>query len=450
MLWLMRHVRLASFAVLFGLAPAAPVFADAAPQLLVRAHLEPAGPVVAGSEVKLVVDLLTTTWFTEAPNWPLFTVPDAIVSLPDEQADNLSEEIDGVHWFGVSRAYRIAPQAGKTYRIAPFAITVYPGGANAPAQVMTPALTLVATLPPGAEGMATFFATSALTVTQNIEPSSAHLKVGESITRTIVQRAAGTEAMLIPPASLGDVEGLKRYAKPPTTRNIVQDRVGLVAGERTDSVTYSADRDGRFKLPPVSVEWWNTKTQKKETAVLPGVTFSASKAREKPLFEIPADAMSQGFPHRIVVIHSREVLLGCALVLAVGVLLWARSRITTFVRGTRARAREARRRYRESAAMAWRKLRAVARNGELRGMVPALYRWMDRTGDFGRPARLENLTQSDDAAAAQLALAVNAHYAGGAALPLNWAATARALRRMQRKAKSRRRATRPLPPLNDY
>ena len=74
----------------------APAFADAAPRTLVRAHLEPTGPVVAGSEVKLVVDLLTTTWFTEAPNWPLFTVPDAIVSLPDEQADNLSEDIDGV------------------------------------------------------------------------------------------------------------------------------------------------------------------------------------------------------------------------------------------------------------------------------------------------------------------------------------------------------------------
>ena len=44
------------------------------PQSMVRAHLEPAGPVVAGSEVKLVVDCLTTTWFTEAPNWPLFTV----------------------------------------------------------------------------------------------------------------------------------------------------------------------------------------------------------------------------------------------------------------------------------------------------------------------------------------------------------------------------------------
>jgi hypothetical protein len=222
----------------------APAFADSAPRTMVRAHLEPSGPVVAGSEVKLVVDLLTTTWFTEAPNWPLFSVPDAIVSLPDEQADNLSEDIGGVRWFGVSRAYRIAPQAGKTFDIAPFAITVYPGGTNTPVQVMTPALKLVATLPPGAQGMSTFFPTTRLTATQTIEPAKEHIRVGDSVTRTITQSATGTESMLIPPVNLGDIDGLKRYAKPPVTRNIVQDRVGLVAGERTDSATYAVDHNG--------------------------------------------------------------------------------------------------------------------------------------------------------------------------------------------------------------
>src|ERR1700761_262452 len=89
-------VRMLVFVWLGAAAAAVPALADPAPRTLVRAHLEPAGPVVAGSEVKLVVDLLTTTWFTEAPNWPLFTLADAIVSLPDEQADNLSEDIDGV------------------------------------------------------------------------------------------------------------------------------------------------------------------------------------------------------------------------------------------------------------------------------------------------------------------------------------------------------------------
>ncbi|MEZ0601989.1 BatD family protein [Paraburkholderia sp. IW21] len=442
-------VRLLLIVTWLGSASAA-AFADPAPQTRVRAHLEPAGPVVAGSEVKLVVDLLTTTWFTEAPNWPLFTVADAIVSLPDEQADNLSEEIDGVHWFGVSRAYRIAPQAGKTYDIAPFAITVYPGGTNTPVQVMTPALKLVTTLPPGAQGMTSFFPTSGLTATQKIEPPKQQLRVGDSITRTITQSAAGTESMLIPPVSLGEVDGLKRYARPSTTRNIVRDRVGLVAGERTDSVTYIADHNGRFKLPPVTIEWWNTATQKRETIVLPGVTFSAAAAHEKPLFDIPVDAMSQGFPHRIIVIHSRQLIAGFAIVLGLIGVVWARVRIATFLRRMRMGASEVHKRYLEGDAVAWRRLCAIARQGDWRRTIPALYRWMDRTRDFGHPARLASIPRADDAGVAELVEAVTAHYAGTAAPDLRWEDAETALRQAGKRTRLQREEMCPLPPLNNY
>ncbi|RKF38322.1 BatD family protein [Paraburkholderia fungorum] len=424
-------------------------FADPAPRTMIRAHLEPAGPVVAGSEVKLVVDLLTTAWFTEAPNWPLFTVADAIVSLPDEQADNLSEDIDGVRWFGVSRAYRIAPQAGKTYDIPPFAITVYPGGMTTPVQLMTPALKLVATLPPGAQSMAVFFPTTKLTATQKIEPSTEQLRIGDSITRSITQSAAGTESMLIPPVSLGEVDGLKRYPRSPTTRNVVQDRVGLVAGERTDSVTYIADHSGRFKLPPVTIEWWNTKTQKKETIELPGVTFSASSSREKPLFEIPADVMSQGLSHRIIVIHSGQLIAACAIALGFFLALWARGGIALFLRRAKHRLSDARERWRESDALAWRRLCAVARKGEWRLTIPALYRWMDRSGDFGHPARLENLARADDPKVAELTEAVTVHYADGIARGFRWKDTEWALRRVWKKKKMQQESP-PLPPLNEY
>ncbi|MFM0040694.1 hypothetical protein [Paraburkholderia sediminicola] len=426
-----------------------PAFADPAPRTMVRAHLEPAGPVVAGSEVKLVVDLLTTTWFTEAPNWPLFTIADAIVSLPDEQADNLSEDIGGVRWFGVSRAYRIAPQAGKTYDIPPFAITVFPGGMSTPVQVMTPALKLVTTLPPGAQDMGVFFPTPKLTATQEIEPSNQHLRVGDSITRTITQSAAGTESMMIPPVNLGEVDGLKRYAKPSTTRNIVQDRVGLVAGERTDSVTYIADHNGRFKLPPVTIDWWNTKTQKKETIALPGVTFSAATVREKPLFEIPADVMSQGLPHRIIVIHSGQLIAGCAIVLGLLVVVWARGRIAMFLRRAKHQVDDARKRWLESEAVAWRGLCAVARKGEWSRTIPALYRWMDRSGDFGHPARLENLPRAEDPKVAELADAVTVHFAEGVARDFHWKDAETALRRAWKKRRLQQQERAPLPPLNE-
>ncbi|ABE30828.1 oxygen tolerance family protein [Paraburkholderia xenovorans LB400] len=427
-----------------------PVAADPAPRIMARAHLEPAGPVVAGSEVKLVVDLLTTTWFTEAPNWPLFTVADAIVNLPDEQADNLSEDIGGTRWFGVSRAYRIAPQAGKTYEIAPLTITVYPGGMQGPAQVSTPALKFVATLPPGAEGMTTFFAVPRLTVEQKIEPAPGHLAVGAPLTRTITQRAAGTESMLIPPAILADVAGLKRYARPAVTRNIVEDRAGLVAGERTDSASYVADRSGTFSLPPLTIEWWNTAARRKETIVLPAVHFSAAAVREKPLFDIPLDAMREGMPHRIVVIHAREAIAGCLVVLGVILLISWRARVAFFVRRGERALGEVRTRWLASDARAWRKLAAAARKGEWRRTIAALYSWMDRGRDFGHPARFENIETAGDQDAARLIAAVESNYAGGNARGPGWKEISAVLRRSADRAGAKR-ADETLPrPLNPF
>jgi hypothetical protein len=417
--------------------------ADSAPQLLVRAHLEPSGPVVAGTQVKLVVDCLTTTWFTEAPDWPLFTVPGAIVSLPDEQAENLHEVIGGVSWFGVSRAYRIAPQAANAFDIPPFAITVHPGGMNGPVTLMTPALKLLATVPAGAEGMRIFFPTRKLSATQKIEPSPDHLKVGDSVTRTIVQSAARTESMLIPPVDFGDVDGLKRNPTASATKNVVLDRAGLVAGERTDSVTYVINRRGRFKLPAVTIEWWNTGTQRRETIVLPALRFSAVPPSEKPLFDIPLDAMSRAAAHKIIVIDARQAVTGAVVLVLILLLAWGYPRVAKIAMRVRQAVVSASKRHAQGEAPAWRALRSAARTGSLQRVIPALYRWLDRNPDFEHPARLDRLKVKG------LADTVAMRYAEPPGARLQWPEAKRALRQAASRARKTRSARSPLPPLNE-
>ncbi|SEB16622.1 BatD family protein [Paraburkholderia sartisoli] len=430
--------------------------ADTAPRLLARAHLEPAGPVVAGTQVKLVVDLLTTTWFTEAPAWPLFTVPGAIVSLPDEQAANLHEVINGVSWFGVSRAYRIAPQTAKTFDIPPVIIDVFPGGmsgmsgATGASKLTTPPLKLVATVPAGAEGMRVFFPTPKLTATQKIEPSLARVKVGDAITRTITQTAAGTESMLIPPVDFEPVAGLKQYPKPQATKNVVQDRVGLVAGERTDTMTYVVNRSGRYTLAPVTIEWWNTTTRKKESIVLPAVSFSAVAVKEKPLFDIPVDAIERGAAHRIVVIDRTQGVIAALVLTAMLALVWAYPRLRALFGRVSASVAAARRRYAQGDAPAWRALRRAARNGSLEETIPRLYRWMDRSPDFAHPARVDAIDATQGAPLKRLIEAVRAYYAGRAGASLQWNETETALRRATKKARKKRAEKPPLPPLNEY
>ena len=436
--------------ILMLVASGSAVMAQNAPRLLVRAHLEPSGPVVAGSEVKLVVDCLTTTWFTEAPNWPLFTVPGAIVDLPDEQAENLHELIDGVAWYGVSRAYRITPQTAGAFNVPSFAITVYPGGMSVPATSMTPALRLVAKVPVGAEGMNVFFPTQKLIATQKIEPSPEDLKVGGALTRSVTQNATGTESMMIPPINFGDVEGLKRYPKPSATKNIMQDRAGLVAGERTDTVTYVVNRSGRFKLPPVTIEWWNTTTQKRETIVLPAVSFSAATARERPLFDIPVDALSKGGAHRILVIDRWQAVIVSVILVFMLALVWVYPQLVARCKRAKQAIVAARNRYAEGDAPAWRALCIAARKGPLQRTIPALYRWLDRSPDFKHPARVDTLDSLGDPGLKELVSAITTHYSDRPDTKLHWNEAERALSRAVKRARKKRKAQSPLPPLNKY
>jgi hypothetical protein len=448
------------------------VLADPAPRTLVRAHLEPSGPVVAGSQVELVVELLTTSFFTSAPDWPLFNVPDALVSLPDEQATNLSETIDGTRWFGVSRAYRITPQAARTYDIPAFDITVYPGGANGPVRVTTPALKLATSMPPGAQGMRVFFPTPKLVASQSIEPAQGRIRVGDTVTRTITQTATSTESMLIAPVLFGDVDGLRRYARPSATRNIMQDRAGLVAGERTDIASYTADRSGRFSLPPVSIEWWNTTTQKREVIDLPAVTFFAAAAHDKPVFAIPLDSLKGVAPHKVIVIDRSDVVIGCLIVILVLAAVWLYPRFAGFYQPVRRAIMAARKRYREGDIPAWRALRSAVRKGSLPHVVPALYDWMDRSPDFEHPARLDRLAPSRSPDVRALIDAVTAHYAAtqepgitsshavsldqaAASHPAqpsrttpHWPGAIATLRTEARRARKKRMAIPALPPLN--
>lgn len=434
-----------------ALALAAGARADDPPKTMVRAHLEPAGPVVAGTQVKLVVDVLTTTWLTDAPDWPLFDLPGAIVTLPDEQAHNVNEMIGDQRWFGVSRAYRIAPQAGRKYTVPSFAIHALPGGATAPVTLMTPALSFVATVPPGAEGMTVFFPTSHLSASQRIEPSGTHLQVGDTITRTITQRADGTEAILIPPAPLGDVDGMQRYARPAETKDDLEGSRGLVAGVRTDAAMYVVNRPGHIELPAIDIEWWNTAQQRRERLTLPAVSIRARGARETPLFEIPAEAAGRA-AHRVLVIGRADLWLaggGMALALAA---LWLWPRLVGAARRIQQRATAWRRTLATGEPRAWHVLRRATRARSWPPFVAALYAWLDRRAtDRGAP--LSGLTGVDAPDIAPVRQAVYASYAplvGRSRHGAPDAGIVKSLARVRRQMnRAARRARRPdeLPPL---
>jgi hypothetical protein len=116
----------------------------------------------------------------------------------------------------------------------------------------------------------------------------------------------------------------------------------------------------------------------------------------------------------------------------------------------------ARRRYAEGAAPAWRALRRATREGSPRHIIPALYRWMDQSHEFGQPARLdsvERLVRLDNASTRGIEPvidAVNRHYSDQSGARVHWIEAEDALRRVAKRARSERKTETVLPPLNRY
>src|SRR5262245_37159944 len=78
------------------------------PQIRVEILTQP--PIVPGQQVQIQVDVLAPNFFMSAPKFPLFNLPNAVVSLPDTGAQNLVETIGDESYAGIRRTYIVTPQ----------------------------------------------------------------------------------------------------------------------------------------------------------------------------------------------------------------------------------------------------------------------------------------------------------------------------------------------------
>ena len=357
---------------------AAASHADQAPRTMARAHLEPPGPVVAGQAVRLVVDVLVTTWFTAAPEYPALDIPGAMVKLSDQNAPHLSETIANEKWFGISRVYRITPLEGGTLDIPAIAIVLHPGQATAPVTVHTRPLKLAIKgipRPPGAENLV---ATTRLRLTQHLDRKLAGLKTGDALTRTIEVVADGTPAMFLPPTAFPPIQGLAVYPKPAQVTNISTEKEGLIAGKRVDAASYVMQEPGKYALSAIEIRWWDIRARRIRTAKLPAIdlTVAANGAHDPP-FALPVEPAAAS-PRGPAVDWKRDLLLlGFVAALAI-VLWWGASRIRRKLSALQSGLDARRRAYEASGAGRFRHWERMAKRGDAQHAYAAFLDWLTR------------------------------------------------------------------------
>jgi hypothetical protein len=91
------------------------------------------------------------------------------------------------------------------------------------------------------------------------------LVLGTPVERTLIVRAEGTVASMIPPLDVALPDSIRGYPDPPVLRDSHvtegDERAGGLVGTRTESMSLVPGRPGPQRLPPVTLTWFDTDSE---------------------------------------------------------------------------------------------------------------------------------------------------------------------------------------------
>jgi BatD DUF11 like domain len=235
-----------------------------------RATIDNDGTIVPGQQVHVIVDVFAPNFFISPPQFPLFDLPNAVVTLPDERAQNMVQTIDGVQYSGIRRSYAVVPETAGTYTLPPAVIELgySDDGKSVKGAARLPAVRFAVGEAPGGKSATLPFAARGVVLTQSFDRDPAKLTVGEALVRTVTVFGADTQAMMIPSLDLGQPQGLKVYAGAPRIADDVEGEDGTTGSSRTQTVTYIAETAGTFEIPAISCAWFDLDAHTGKTATL--------------------------------------------------------------------------------------------------------------------------------------------------------------------------------------
>ena len=408
----------------------------AEPLVRVDARLQPAAPYQVGSTLRLEVDLLTSTWFTQAPLPAPLDLPGTLITPPNGQADSLTLNIDGSTWFGLRLNYLISPTAPGQYEIPALPFSLNLGQAAAPINVSTRALSFTVSGEAAAGNQGNQLVASQVRMSQQIKQSAEPLKVGDRVTRQVRIEADGAQAMLIPPVEFSDIPGLKRYPQPPAVSTLSNGRGSIDGGVRIDSVSYVVEQAGDYSLPAVELHWLDNHSQNEQTSHVPAIEFEALRSVGYQLpFSLEADLEKLGRGRLIKI--SPPLLLFMASAVLLGLLSYlSRHRLhEEWLRLLRWKSRRHARRL-ASESFAWRELQRVLHGDGL--PLAELYRWQLRSQGH---ADLQALAMQLPASAATcLQQALTDHYSPARSAQINLKELRQGLQQLRKHSIRRARA----------
>lgn len=367
-----HNLLVSMIAVAVGVLADLPAHAQNGSALRVTATLDAPSHVQAGATVRLELTVMTTTWFTQPPRLPAVDLPGVLVTPPSGQATLVRDTEGGVAYSGLRYTYVLSPTTTGTVHIPALGVTARVGPGNETATGSSDPLSL--TVSAGIAEAASSADAQGVTVSQDFALTPDPLVTGGRVTRTVIQRVNGVQAMLLTAAPSAEVPGFKRYLREPEVTTLDDGRGGFVGGQRIDRTDYIALDAGTFSLPTITLRGRYSSTGQPIETVLPGRTLTVTPApNAAPLFSLDEDLAKLRHGLRWVVPAQWFAWLALALPIALLWFTWPawwRHCARAFNRLSERRV-DARR---VSEPWNWRAWQREARNAS--GTLSAFYRWL--------------------------------------------------------------------------
>jgi BatD DUF11 like domain len=235
--------------------------------------------VYVQEQIILTVKLITNVSLSGAQLDPL-NIPDTFISELDER--NYKTTINNKPALIVEKRFAIYPLKSGSITIPSLRYQVQVddgdvfsriyGNRNNILRLMTEEKTLDIKPAPTDKGQ--WLPAEDLHISEHWSAGLDNLKVGEPVSRTITITAKGLTAAQIPPMTSLSIDGLTFYQDQAQTDD--QKSAKGNQGSRIETTAVIPNKTGKFTLPEIKLQWWNTKTQTFELATLPSVTLNVT------------------------------------------------------------------------------------------------------------------------------------------------------------------------------
>ncbi|MBX3417259.1 MAG: BatD family protein [Pirellulaceae bacterium] len=228
-----------------------------------------------GERIPVLVELAIRGTFAGATSFDIPEVPGSLLIKIGNPVIS-SREVDGETWFIQTHEFALFSQNHGQVTIPAFPVRfAHRSGFTGPirdGQAEVPEVQLKIKRPPGIKPQGFVVTTTDLTVDEQWSPHAETIRIGDSITRTITQRAEAVPGMALAPASPQTLHGVRVYVRPATLTDLTER--GNFVGQRTDEITYLIQKAGTLELPALTYQWWNPQSSRLETTILPAIVLT--------------------------------------------------------------------------------------------------------------------------------------------------------------------------------